>query len=664
MRRAWVIILLVFAWVLPAFGQEPSTQTPAHAAEQFMAAAASRRWEDAVKWLDIRGLPEADRDTAARVAAQDLAWLLEDMRFAPAAMPLDGIESPLVINRIKNESGDVVGEIQLELRQGVWLFGPETVAKASDMARVQRRLKETASETGTSGDSNAPPSVRSPRATVTTFFEAMNDERAADAITTLDLSELNPLVRQDRGMQIANRLFAILNRTQVFDLETIPDSASGTTYTLASYRKADGTFISDIQIGRNEEDSWQFTKETIASLDAIWAEVESKPVIAGLKDVDLSKQDPSYVIRTISPESWMRPVAPGVAIWQLAWGFIFLAFAAIWGLIGAGIIAIFIRFKFKHESAAIPMKVLKRLRLAVMSVLAFWFLDRAALRLNFSEQLAPIVQSVIRGILTIACVMLVGILWDAAINVIGHKLESKSRRSNTLFIPVVRQFGFLLIGGVAILILLARFGVNVTGVVAGLGIGGAILALAAKDSVENVFGSMTILFEAPFEIGDWVKVDGIEGNVEEITLRSTRIRTFADSLVVMPNSTLITTPVENFGRRRMRRLKTTIGISYDTKPQVISEFVQRIKKLLENREDVVQHKRNVGLTDMNESTLDILVSTYLLCDTYDAELLAREEILRGIMEIAQEMKIEFAFPTRTLIVQQGEAIGTPATMDS
>src|SRR5213075_891075 len=136
-----------------------------------------------------------------------------------------------------------------------------------------------------------------------------------------------------------------------------------------------------------------------------------------------------------------------------------------------------------------------------------------------------------------------------------HRSESVDKRTERLLVPVTRKFVavIILIGGLLVEAWVLFGGQHGAEAIAGLGIGGLAVALAAKDSVENVFGSLTILFDMPFALGDWVKIDKVEGVVEEINLRSTRIRTFEDSLITLPNSNLIKASVENFGARRFRR---------------------------------------------------------------------------------------------------------------
>ena len=119
-------------------------------------------------------------------------------------------------------------------------------------------------------------------------------------------------------------------------------------------------------------------------------------------------------------------------------------------------------------------------------------------------------------------------------------------------------------------------GFNLTSLVAGLGISGLALALAAKDTISNLFGATTVLLDRPFKIGDWVIIDSVEGEVTEISLRTTLIRTAADTIVTVPNANLVNTPVENFGKRRWRRWQTALHLELNSDPAKVADFCTQV----------------------------------------------------------------------------------------
>ena len=215
-----------------------------------------------------------------------------------------------------------------------------------------------------------------------------------------------------------------------------------------------------------------------------------------------------------------------------------------------------------------------------------------------------------------------------------------------LFSKVVR-LAIIIIGG---LITAQNLGLNVASLLAGLGIGGLAFALAAKDMAANLFGSIMILLDQPFTVGDWIVTNNVEGTVEEIGFRSTRIRTFYNSIISIPNSTLANVNIDNMGQRHYRRIKTILGITYDTSPEKIEAFTSGIKSLIEKHPYTKKGDYHVVFNEYGDFSLNILVYVFLEVSNWEKELLERENLFLDINRLAHEMGVEFAFPTQTLHV--------------
>ena len=176
---------------------------------------------------------------------------------------------------------------------------------------------------------------------------------------------------------------------------------------------------------------------------------------------------------------------------------------------------------------------------------------------------------------------------------------------------------------------------------------GLAFALGAKDTISNLFGSFTVVLDKPFQIGDWVHLGGTtEGIVEEVGFRSTRIRTFYDSLITVPNNQLTNINIDNYGKRTFRRYSTKLAITYDTPPDKIEAFCQGIRNLIEGYSDTRKDYYNVYLNNLNEYSLDILVYFFWNVDNWSKENACRHRFLLDIIRLAKELKVEFAFPTR------------------
>ncbi|HNI88638.1 MAG TPA: mechanosensitive ion channel family protein, partial [Leptospiraceae bacterium] len=196
-----------------------------------------------------------------------------------------------------------------------------------------------------------------------------------------------------------------------------------------------------------------------------------------------------------------------------------------------------------------------------------------------------------------------------------------------------------------------NLGVNVMSVLAGLGVGGLALALAAKDTAANLFGSIMIFLDRPFKIGDTIILGGIEGDVEEIGFRCTRIRTFYDSVVSIPNSEVANSKIDNMGLRRYRRTNTTLGLTYDTPPEKIEAFLEGIKNILRKNELVVQDRIHVIFKGFGNSSLDILLNYFATVTEWGQDMILRQNVYLEIINLAKELNISFAFPTQTLHVE-------------
>lgn len=216
-------------------------------------------------------------------------------------------------------------------------------------------------------------------------------------------------------------------------------------------------------------------------------------------------------------------------------------------------------------------------------------------------------------------------------------------------IPLLQQAAQLLVIVMGGLYLVDAAGFDVWKLAAGVGIGGLAFALAAQDTVANVFGSINIFLDRPFQIGDWVKVGPVEGVVEEVGFRSTRVRTFYNSLVTIPNSKITNTNVDNLGVRPRRRIKMAIGLTYDTPPDKLAAYVEGVRAILAAH-PAVQRSYEVHLHNLGASAIEILVYYHVITADWHDELDARAQNLLEFMRLAETLDVSFAFPTQTLHV--------------
>jgi MscS family membrane protein len=203
----------------------------------------------------------------------------------------------------------------------------------------------------------------------------------------------------------------------------------------------------------------------------------------------------------------------------------------------------------------------------------------------------------------------------------------------------------VIIGGIMII---QNLGYSVGSLLAGLGIGGLAVALAAQDTLANLFGTVVMLTDKPFKIGDWIQFKNVDGDVESIGFRSTRVRTWSKSLMIIPNKIITSEIIQNWSAMPKRRVKMTIGITYDSPRDKIELLVERIRTLLRNDPDVDQDYLLVNFTDFGPSSLDIFLYYFTKSTVWAEYLKVREKINLQIMAIVEELGLSFAFPSQTI----------------
>jgi MscS family membrane protein len=253
------------------------------------------------------------------------------------------------------------------------------------------------------------------------------------------------------------------------------------------------------------------------------------------------------------------------------------------------------------------------------------------------------VESLIQGLIVSSLTMLCYAYWEATCDTLAAKAAG-IQRAERLLVPMMRKLVQAVIVVIGIFVILAVFfgTKTLTGLVAGLGVTGLVVALAGKDSIENVFGSLTILFDMPFALGDYVKIDKVEGSVEEINLRSTRIRTIEDTLITLPNANLIRASVENFGARRLRRQKMSLRLSYATEPRAIESLCNKLRAFLNEQEEIEAEKTQVQLDEASETSIGITVIWFLHTASALQEAQSRSRLLEEALRLKKLPGLYFA----------------------
>ena len=206
---------------------------------------------------------------------------------------------------------------------------------------------------------------------------------------------------------------------------------------------------------------------------------------------------------------------------------------------------------------------------------------------------------------------------------------------------------------IGISMILSNWGVNVTGIVASLGLGGLAFALAAKDTAANLFASIALLLDNSIKSGEWIKVAGVEGVVEGVGMRTTKIRSFQKSLFTVPNHLIANNPIENFSRRGVRRIKMNVGLTYDTSSSQLEKIVLEIQEMLQSHPKISQKETLlVNFNDFGDSALDIFIYAFTYTSQWNHYLDIREDIHLKIIQIVERNGSAFAFPSQSLYVEK------------
>lgn len=491
-----------------------------------------------------------------------------------------------------------------------------------------------------------------PRDTMRYFLKTMKGHKLGDeealnlAIAALDLSKLDQATKIDSGRLAAQQLINTFDRLEYIRLESIPKKIKGDkwTYTKREISIAGKSHPVEISISQSEDKKWRFGHETVASIAFFEKAIGSRDLVKGVTEL----------------VTWKSRLKKKMPIWTGN-----LTFVLLNGQWLAILFIVFLAFLIQKISRLIIGKLTKSI------------LNKRKVALNETNQnnftapighagfslvwisLIPLLELpdhtlalLLRTgyvVFTISAVVSVYQLVDVLCLYLEKLAKESQNKFDDILVPLIRKTAKFFVVCIGIIFIGNSLTLDMKSIIAGMGIGGIAFALAAKDTISNLFGSLTVLLDRPFSIGDWVLIDGnIEGTVEEVGMRSTRIRTFYDSLISLPNGRLTNAHIDNYGHRTYRRFTTKIGVQYDTPPEKIEAFCEGIRQLIVKHPNTRKDYFHVYFSGFNNSSLDILLYVFWRVPDWSAELSEKHRLLMDILRLGNKMGIEFAFPTQTL----------------
>jgi MscS family membrane protein len=281
----------------------------------------------------------------------------------------------------------------------------------------------------------------------------------------------------------------------------------------------------------------------------------------------------------------------------------------------------------------------------IVTVLGLWI---ALQTLTLPTGVTDFAWNAAQAALVLAVTWMLSRVWGGVVGTLLAPLAAKTESDlDDQLIPIARKGGRTAIWVLGVIVALNNAGYDVAALIAGLGIGGLALAMAAKDTVSNFFGGFTIFTDQPFALGDRIVISGIDGTVSEIGIRSTRLRKLDGREVTIPNSRFADSPVENVTREPSRKIVLNLGLTYDTAPQAMRRAMEVLQEIAEAQgEDLIQDKTLVGFNGFGDFAMNVLFIYYI---TPGADILGTQTAVNlAILDRFGAEGLEFAFPTQTI----------------
>ncbi len=486
---------------------------------------------------------------------------------------------------------------------------------------------------------------RNPRGTVSGFFKAFEEQnfQRASEYLTLKRSYRKAKERERIVKQFQN----LLDQSgEILPYSLISNKNNGQTdddldpeLDLVGTVNINGETVNLIVENSGDEKRalWKFSQETVDAIAAV-------------------KVEENAFINKILPDTLKEKILAGVPIghWLAIIVMLAIAYLVAWGLIT--FINFVIRKIWKDASEKPIFGIVEAFSLPLQLVFAVWmfvdFSQRAGISIIIRQRFSFL--TVIVGI--VAFLIFLWRITDLAGELSKNKMTLRGRVSAIsviLFLKRTIKVAIFIFGAIAIL---GAIGIDVTTGLAALGIGGIALALGAQKTVENFVGSVTLVVDQPIRVGDFCKINEVSGTVEQIGMRSTKIRTSARTVVTIPNGVLSSNNIENYAFRDRFLFNIFLDLRYETTPDQLRFLLVEIRKILYSHPKVSPDPAKVRFSELGAISLKIEIFAYILGDNVDDFHEVREDLLLRFMDLVSESGTGFAFPSQTLYFAQDDGV--------
>lgn len=508
--------------------------------------------------------------------------------------------------------------------------------------------------------------LKSPQKTMQTFLEAMNKYKQdshlslsnlGQAALVFNLSEFDEGVKKIAGKLAAEKLSGIIDRTANVDLSKIPDHHTGGPWIFIQEQLTyNGTLRNfEVVIAQDPDGAWRFTPETVLNLNDYYQAIYNRPIKEGV----LENKNVYYKLKNFIGSFGQDKIFFFTAAQWL--GFILVMFFSflIAGLCKYLMIWYLSRLSIKKEFEFSQAQIRKfSIPFAFLTLSASWLIG-----INFIDFELLHYTRIARFFYILASITAV---WSAftVVDLFAFHFQRLAAKTTSKFddtlVPMLSKTAKFLVIAFGTILIAHALTFNVRGLLAGLGLGGIAVALAAKDTIANLFGSVTVILDRPFQIGDYVYLNNsIEGKVEDLGFRSTRIRTPEESLVSIPNSVLANMAIDNYGERKKRRFRVNLEIDLATEFEDIQAFCDDLKKYVKENELLNRNSRHIFINQITNKVIVVQITIYISTANVDVEYQERHKLFSEILHLGKKHKVSLANSSSTLFLENGQNLTNP-----
>ncbi len=493
--------------------------------------------------------------------------------------------------------------------------------------------------------------LSSPRDTLRTFLETVGSDFPAHRkmlMQTMDLSHLGPDPQPKDALLLSEYLKRVIDRVGFVIFQEIPDDPWGEEPYVHFHHPVGDVVLAQTDESEDGTPQWRFTSETMQSIREAYLAVEDMPVVGFVQPAPVRPWRYFWMregLRSHAP--WLLWRIGGVELWQWA---VLLGSGVIFWLLSIFVSAFVVFFGRRSQllgKVLAPRQRSKKITRTLRLALAAFFLNLILGSVGLPEHLSALLARLALSVGVVAMLWLVIQLLNMASRLNAKNLESPLRNHRgvliSLSLGLINITAFL----AAILLLADIWAVPYTSMLAGLGVGGVAVALATKNTLENVIAGFTLFLDRPLSVGDFCKYGTSVGSVERIGLRSVRIRSLERSVVSLPTSVFADMPLENLAVRDRFLMQFSLGLRYETTGDQLRYVLAEIRKMLLGHPNILEDPARVRFDGFGDYSLKVEIFAYVAATDWNEYLAVREDVGFRLMQIVEDAGTGFAFPSQT-----------------